>query len=520
MKCRYFILGLMGCFLLVSCISFPSEDVLQNVATAEPTETAVPICTESSGQVVDFAFPLENPTRTALVYLPPCYETAVSQSYPTLYLLHGGGRAGSAQSWFNMGAAEMMDRHITNGRFAPAILIAPYITEPLAPEDWIVEELIPAVETTYRVDADRLARGVAGISMGGGEAGSVGLRHPELFGSIALIAMVSPLRGYDGYMASRITRSDEITAMIEAIPEEQTPNIYFDIGHRDNLRPTSEALILHLQDANIPSVFAMGLGGHARDYFRERLESQLRWFDTVRGSQPDRMRYTAPMPLGECDQENGRIDPFAQFDDVTIYLPPCYDQSPDHEYPVLYVLAAEHDWFALGAQTMMDELIVKMYVPPFLLVVVSQVDDLLSVKEEVELNYHVRDGAIWQSVAGIGSDANEAVAIGIEYPDLFGSIGAYRLTKAPDIEDWRLWYLEREEERPFLFLDAGNNDLATVPLQLEIQEQLRMANVPHFSTFNAGGDNDFYLDRNLQNYLFWHGRHFGRALPEGNNEND
>lgn len=509
---RCFFLGLM-CFLLAGCLS-TSADIEQIDPTVHPTETAVPICTESAGQVVEFAFPLENPTRTALVYLPPCYETAVSQSYPTLYLLHGGGRAGSAQSWFNMGAAEMMDRNIRNGRFAPAILIAPDITEPLAPEDWIVEELIAAIEATYRVDADRLQRGVAGISMGGGEAGSVGLRHPELFGSIALIAMVSPLRGYDGYMASRITRSDEITAIIAAIPDAQTPNIYFDVGHRDNLRPTSEALILHLQDANIPAIFAMGLGGHSRDFFTERLESQLTWFDAVRGSQPQRMNYTEPMPLGDCDQENGRIETVPDFDDATIYLPPCYDQSPNKEYPVLYVLSAEHDWFALGAQAMMDELIRKTYSPPFLLVTVSQGDDLLSVKEEVEINYRVRMGAIWCSVAGIGADANQALAIGVDHPEQFGSVGAYRLTEVPTMEDWGMWYVEGKEKRPFLFLDAGNNDDVSVPIQLDIQQQLRMANVPHFSTFNAGGANDFYLDRNLQDYLFWHGRQFGRAFAE------
>ena len=45
-----------------------------------------------------------------------------------------------------------------------------------------LEDIIPLVESQYRVQADRDHRAIAGLSMGGGQSLSIGLGHPELFG--------------------------------------------------------------------------------------------------------------------------------------------------------------------------------------------------------------------------------------------------------------------------------------------------------------------------------------------------
>jgi enterochelin esterase family protein len=51
--------------------------------------------------------------------------------------------------------------------------------------DFFLREFMPFIERTYRVRADRAARGISGFSMGGYGALRIGFAHPELFGSIS-----------------------------------------------------------------------------------------------------------------------------------------------------------------------------------------------------------------------------------------------------------------------------------------------------------------------------------------------
>src|SRR6195256_1193043 len=47
----------------------------------------------------------------------------------------------------------------------------------------IVSEFVPMIESSYRVDASRAARGISGTSMGGYGALKLAMKHPDLFGS-------------------------------------------------------------------------------------------------------------------------------------------------------------------------------------------------------------------------------------------------------------------------------------------------------------------------------------------------
>src|SRR5690606_24397848 len=48
-----------------------------------------------------------------------------------------------------------------------------------------IDDLIPQVESRYRVTADREHRAIAGLSMGGGQAFAIGLSRPEMFSAVA-----------------------------------------------------------------------------------------------------------------------------------------------------------------------------------------------------------------------------------------------------------------------------------------------------------------------------------------------
>ena len=135
-----------------------------------------------------------NMERSYSVYLPPDYETS-SRSYPVLYLLHGLGD--DHTGWVQFGEVKKIaDNSILNGESTPMIIVMPdantgyvgYINIPN--ENWLYEdfffnELMPHVESKYRIKSDKRFRAISGLSMGGGGTLIYALHRPDLFSSAA-----------------------------------------------------------------------------------------------------------------------------------------------------------------------------------------------------------------------------------------------------------------------------------------------------------------------------------------------
>ena len=140
--------------------------------------------------------------REYFVYTPPGYDAAAKKRYPTLYLLHGF--SDDASAWSTVGCANViLDNLIAEGKAKPMIVVMPLGYGNLEVvwarqgrnEDMrkrsvekfheiLVKETIPMVEKEYRIQADRNSRAIAGLSMGGNEAFSVGLNELDKFASI------------------------------------------------------------------------------------------------------------------------------------------------------------------------------------------------------------------------------------------------------------------------------------------------------------------------------------------------
>ena len=127
-------------------------------------------------------------TRRFLVYTPPGYETSSKNDYPVLYLLHGGGN--HERSWTNNGRAHIiMDNLLAKGEATPMVIVMPYghmrsnrqyrDYEPF--QKTLLEEVLPLVETKYRVSKNQRERAIAGLSMGGAQSLYVGLCNLDKF---------------------------------------------------------------------------------------------------------------------------------------------------------------------------------------------------------------------------------------------------------------------------------------------------------------------------------------------------
>lgn len=132
--------------------------------------------------------------RKYSIYLPAGYDSS-DQSYPVLYLLHGAGD--DHTGWVQFGQVKhIADKTIAEGKAGPMIIVMPDantgvrgyfngIDGKFNYEDFFFKELIPHIESTYRVRTERRYRAVAGLSMGGGGTIFYAMHHPEMFAAAA-----------------------------------------------------------------------------------------------------------------------------------------------------------------------------------------------------------------------------------------------------------------------------------------------------------------------------------------------
>lgn len=147
--------------------------------------------------------------RRMFVYTPYGYESS-GEDYPVLYLLHGGG--GDEDAWSTMGRArQILDNLIEKGLAKPMICVMPNgnagqqaaRTQLLEEKRYdrndptyanlyvksIVQDIIPYIESHYRVIAKPEGRAVSGLSMGGGHTLAVTSLFPGTFDYICPLSM-------------------------------------------------------------------------------------------------------------------------------------------------------------------------------------------------------------------------------------------------------------------------------------------------------------------------------------------
>lgn len=140
---------------------------------------------------------LNGAVRQIFVYTPPGYDKSASTRYPVLYLLHGNG--GVASDWTNAGFANYVeDSLIAEKKAVPMIIVMPWghalpIGSPSGEnaklfEQYFLKEVMPLVESKYRVAPGRTNRAIAGLSMGGGQTTLIGLGHPDMFAYVGLFS--------------------------------------------------------------------------------------------------------------------------------------------------------------------------------------------------------------------------------------------------------------------------------------------------------------------------------------------
>jgi enterochelin esterase-like enzyme len=147
-------------------------------------------------------------SRTIIVYLPPDYDSNADRRYPVLYMQDGQNLFDASTSFAGVEwrVDETAQDLITHGKIEPVIIVgiynSPDRTAEFTPFDktptgengrgtlygkFIVDELKPMIDHTYRTLPDREHTVIAGSSMGGLITLAVAHDHPDVFGSVAVL---------------------------------------------------------------------------------------------------------------------------------------------------------------------------------------------------------------------------------------------------------------------------------------------------------------------------------------------
>lgn len=222
--------------------------------------------------------------RRMHVYTPPGYELGRNR-YPVFYLLHGAGDTDDA--WTTVGRAGfILDNLIAAGKAKPMIAVMPaghtsVVRGPSSTQEFVddfVKDLMPHVEKTYRVMADRANRAIAGLSMGGDQSLRIGITHLEKFSAIGVYSSgVISAFGRGGRGGPPPTgpswEAQNRAALDNPAPKKGLKLLWFATGVDDFLLQTTKGTVEMFKKHGFNPVFRETAGGHTwlnwRDYLIE-----------------------------------------------------------------------------------------------------------------------------------------------------------------------------------------------------------------------------------------------------------
>lgn len=135
-----------------------------------------------------------SPIRKMAIYLPAGYEQS-SRRYPVIYFLSSAWEGYDALFEKNA-AQQLFDTAIAAGIIGPFILVSADTNTPLGSswylnspvtgnwEDFLLKELVSYIDQSFRTLVHRDSRGLLGDRPGGYGAIRLGMRHPDVFGSV------------------------------------------------------------------------------------------------------------------------------------------------------------------------------------------------------------------------------------------------------------------------------------------------------------------------------------------------
>ncbi|MFO0908847.1 MAG: alpha/beta hydrolase family protein [Isosphaeraceae bacterium] len=233
-----------------------------------------------------FSRSLQKASSIAIVFPD---DPAISRPWSTYYLLHG--LSDDHTIWMRRTSIE---RYVAG---LPLVVVMPdggrgFYTNAAAPgglayEDDLIKDVMPLVERTFPVKAERAGRAIGGLSMGGYGAIKLGLKHHERFASVnshsGALGLPRQLARDDGlgpllqavFGPNGVGSDNDLYALLARIDHGRIPALRIDCGVDDFLIEDNRALHKHLESIRVPHEYAEYPGGHNWEYWDEHVKEAI-----------------------------------------------------------------------------------------------------------------------------------------------------------------------------------------------------------------------------------------------------
>jgi enterochelin esterase-like enzyme len=523
--------------------------------------------------------------RRVYVYTPPGYDTDRDTRYPVLYLQHGAGE--DERGWSNQGrVAFIMDNLIAERKARPMLVVMEqgYATKPGEPpappgpprgaaggpagrpdfsrmfrafEEVLTKDLIPSIDSTFRTMPDREHRALAGLSMGGFQAFSIGLEHLDLFSAIGGFSGAGG--GFGGGAFDAKTAHNGVMADADAF-NRRVKVLFLSIGtaesqrFQESVRGYRDALT----KAGIRTVFYESPDtAHEwltwRRSLREFAPLLFQAQDSVADNQrrPGRGGFGGPIVLNPDDVQafpeppeginadrpgipHGRLE-MIEYDSksvgtrrkMQVYTPPGY--SRDRKYPVLYLLHGiggdETEWVRIAKpHLLMDNLLADKKAVPMIIVLPNgraqrndraegdvfasapafaafEKDLLQDVIPAIESRYSVRADREHRALAGLSMGGGQSLNFGLAHLDTFAWVGGF--SSAPNTRPPAQLVPDptaAKKQLKLLWLSCGNKD-GLIRISQGVHAYLKEKDVPHVWNVDGHGHDPTHWRNNLYYFL-------------------
>jgi len=229
--------------------------------------------------------------RDVIVFLPPGYASQKTRRYPAVYALHGYSIG--ADQWtreihvpqtiegaFAQGVQDMIvvlpdSKTVHNGSmYSSSVTTGDF-------EQFIAHDVVAYVDAHYRTIARPASRGLVGHSMGGYGATRIGMKHPDVFGSLYIMSpcCLAAREAGAANAANEITLEEVKTAADSAklpfglraqlasaaawSPNPKNPPLYLDLPTKNGV---VQPEVLAKWAANAPLAFIDQYTGNLRRY--------------------------------------------------------------------------------------------------------------------------------------------------------------------------------------------------------------------------------------------------------------
>ena len=237
------------------------------------------------------------------VYLPVGYDQSASTLYPSVYLLHG--LTDTYTAWQERGQMKnVADQLIAAEEAARMIIIMPNAGDPdfhnkwngyfnmpgRRYEDFFFGELIPAMESRFKIKGDKQHRAIMGLSMGGGGCTVYSQRHPDMFSSCYAMSPwldnandeVAPLEAPKDclYYVANAVHDHSALAFLDKADEDTLERLrtvawFIDCGDDDYLLDLSLKFYQEMRKQNVRAELRVRDGWHFWEYWHQALRMAL-----------------------------------------------------------------------------------------------------------------------------------------------------------------------------------------------------------------------------------------------------